>query len=621
MNLSPSANPSRATFLRPLKRRPVQEDLLKRLQAAGLSSRLARLAAARGLEPAAVWPAQGELPSPGLLPDIIPAVERIVRAVRDSEIVVGAFDHDADGVSSGAVLWHALTEMGVPRERLHLVTSHKLLEGYGLSDKVVDRILALSPRPSLCITADQGSADAPRIARLAAEGIATIVTDHHGMPAEGPPAAAVAVVNPCREDSDFPDRAIAGVGVMWLVMSAVRAALVRAQLLPSDAPMLRHLLDLVAVGTVADAVSLGSPVNRWIVQRGLPLIEQATRPCWRVAPQVAEATAKGGMTARDIAFGLGPLLNAQGRMSDAREGILFLTAQDEREAGALLAQLQANNEARKVLERGLVAVAAELADAEVVGGAAGLTLMLVDGSPSVQGIVASRIVDRHHRPTICLSPSPTEPGIVSGSVRSVPGFDVRQALARIDAEAPGLLLGFGGHAAAAGLRLEAKRWTELSSRFAAVVAESSLDTRPAIEVDGRLTERPDWDLVEQLLSLEPFGRGFPAPVFEASVDVVRVEIYKEAHVCLTLRWPNDNAPMRAMWFNAASRWRAMSPTSTGDAACNLRAHLVFEISPSAFRGERRLELTVADVRAVLELQAREPAASDLQPRRRPMAVS
>lgn len=621
MNLSPSATASRATFLRPLKRRPVDTTLYQRLLDTGLAPRLARLAAARGLDPSAVWPSQAQLPNPLKLPDIVPAVDRIVQAVRDGEVIVGAFDHDCDGVSSGAVLWHALTQMGVPSERLHLVTSHKLLEGYGLSDQVVDRILALNPRPTLCITADQGSADAPRIARLAAEGISTIVTDHHGMPADGPPAAAVAVVNPCREDSDFPDRAIAGVGVMWLVMNVVRSALIKRGLLAADAPMLRELLDLVAVGTVADAVSLASPVNRWIVQHGLPLIERAERPCWRVAPQVAEAKAKGGMTARDIAFGLGPLLNAQGRMSDAREGILFLTAQDEREAGALLGQLQANNEARKVLERGLVAVAAELADAEVVAGAAGLTLMLVDGSPSVQGIVASRIVDRHHRPTICLSPSPTEPGIVTGSVRSVPGFDVRQALARIDSEAPGLLLGFGGHAAAAGLRLEAKRWPELSSRFAAVVAESGLDTRPAIEVDGRLTERPDWDLVEQLLSLEPYGRGFPAPVFEASVDVVRVEIYKEAHVCLTLRWPNDNAPVRAMWFNAASRWRAMSPTSTGDAACNLRAHLVFEISPSAFRGERRLELAVADVRSVLELQPREPAASDLQPRRRPMAVS
>ena len=336
---------------------------------------------------------------------------------------------------------------------MHVLTSHKLTEGYGLSDPVADRILALSPRPSLCITADQGSADEPRIARLRQAGIETVVTDHHAIPADGIPPSAVATVNPGRADSVFPDTAIAGVGVMWLVMSAVRHELVRRGLIPRSTPLLRHLLDLVAVGTVADAVSLASPANRWFVQQGLPLIAAGKRPCWQVLPEIAECALKGGLTARDIAFGIGPLINAQGRMADAREGILFLISTDPARAAPLAAQLRANNQARRATEQALLAEAMTLAREQVAAGRAGLAIHLANGSPAVHGIVASRLVDRYQRPVICLSPAPAGDGELRGSVRTVPGFDVLAALQAMQKQHPRLLRSFGGHKAAAGLRL------------------------------------------------------------------------------------------------------------------------------------------------------------------------
>lgn len=588
---------------RRLQRRPLDEAAVAAHVSGGLPAPLARLAAARKLAPEAVRPCASTLPSPQTLPDIGPAVMRICDAIQNGETLVGCFDHDVDGVTSGAVLWLALTgSFGVDPARLHVLTSHKLTEGYGLSDPVVERILALAPAPTLCITADQGSADEPRIARLHRAGIQTVVTDHHAIPASGIPPSALATVNPGRADSRFPDPAIAGVGVMWLVMSAVRHELVRRGHIPRSTPLLRHLLDLVAVGTIADAVSLASPSNRWFVQQGLPLIAAGRRVCWQVLPEIAESALKGGLTARDIAFGIGPLINAQGRMADAREGILFLISSDRARAAALAAQLRENNQARRQTEQALVAEAMRLAQDQVAQGLAGLTLHLVNGSPAVHGIVASRLVDRYQRPVICLSPSPTQAGELTGSIRTVPAFDALAGLHALHARHPELLRSFGGHKAAAGLRIAVADLDTLRQGWHEAVQAAHLASDPPILVDGFMQQPPHWPLVQLVNSMEPFGRGFESPVFETRAQVLQVQVFQQRHVCLTLQWPGHSARVRAMWFGNADRYARLAGDGP-DAGCGRLAHMAVQLAPSVFRGQARCELTIVELVAMLAADA------------------
>lgn len=581
----------------------------------GVHPLLAELALARGLDPALIWPSLRSLPDPTRLPDLNRGVERILHALAKGQVIAGVFDHDADGCTSGAVLYHAMVDhFGMLPMNLHIVTSHKLKEGYGLSAAVADRILALSPRPALVITADQGSSDEAQIRRLREAGIETIVTDHHHVPSEGPPASAVATINPSRLDSEYEDKAIAGVGVMWLVMSAVRNRLEQLNRVPRLPPNLRHLLDFVAVGTVADAVSLASPMNRWFVQQGIPLIQAQTRPCWAVMPLIAEAALQGGMTARDIAFEIGPRINAQGRMDDACEGIRFLIARDLANAKTQLTLLEANNALRKEVERALVTDAIQVASGEVQAGRAGLTLFLENGSPAVHGIVASRIVDRFHRPTICLSPAPGSTQMLTGSIRSVEGFDVRQALEDIHQAHPTLLAGFGGHAAAAGLKIDARNWVTLAGLWDERVRTGQLSQVKTVYVDRDLDAPPSLSLAKQLVALEPMGRGFEPPVFTATVEVVEVKVFKEAHLCLTLKWPGHQELVRAMWFNKAAQFERMAP-SYEPGNPQLQVSMGFEVKASAFRGVVRCDVIIVDVVAVTKMGTpSELDACAMQPR-------
>lgn len=580
------------------RERPAPDAIAEAVKRLNIHPLLVELALMRNLDPALLWPSARDLPDPRLLPDVDVALERVVRAVKDHEVIAGVFDHDADGCTSGAVLYHAMTDhFGVLPQHLHIITSHKIKEGYGLSAKVADRILALQPRPALVITADQGSSDEEQIRRLREHGIETVVTDHHHVPVEGPPASAVATVNPSRLDSAYPDKAIAGVGVMWLFMSLLRNRMAERNLVPNLPRNLRHLLDFVAVGTVADAASLASPVNRWFVQEGIQLMQERRRPCWRVMPQINDAMLRGGLTASDIGFNIAPRINAQGRMDDACEGIRFLTARDDTTARTLLAQLEHNNKARRELESSLVACAIEIAEEAVVAGRAGLTVYLPDGSPSVHGIVASRIVDRYHRPTICLSPMPGVPGMLTGSIRSVEGFHVRLALDEIDQAHPGLLLGFGGHAAAAGLKLQESNWAALAEAWDETVRKAQLSPERLVPVDLELETPPTVDLARQLLTLEPLGRGFENPLFLATVEVEAVNVFKDVHLGLTVKWPDRNETLKAVWFNKAARFHAMAP-AFNPSRPKLLVSICFELSLSSFRNQVRCDLIIRDVIAV-----------------------
>ena len=525
------------------------------------------------------------------------AVERIVRAVTTGERVVFACDHDMDGTGSAAVLWCAFTEyFGVPRDRVHVVTSHRLTEGYGVTEPVVQRILNL--KPTLVITADKGSSDEERIAVLASSGIDVIVTDHHEIPSGGPPQSAYAVVNPTRPDSSY-DPHICGAGVAFLTMAKVRTALVSAGW-RSQIASLGGLLDLVAVATIADCVSLlptTSHANRVFVKRGLDLINQRRRPCWTVFSEDLQ----GVVDAEDVAFRLAPAIAAAGRLDWAESGFRFLISSTAQEAAQYWRVLQEENELRKQIERDLrrqaLAIASNIERNSLV-------IYLEEGHPGVHGITASRLVEAFGKPAAIFSPKgagaragkngAAGPGAVenirlaSGSFRGVPGLDVRRAIEQVSSRHPDLVISFGGHPAAAGATIAIPDVEKFALAYEAAVVEQlgSERLRPVIWNDGTLA--PD---VHNLVGLDalrafgPFGRGFERPSYEGSFEILESRVLsKGAHLRLSLKHGHTVVP--AIWFGAADAVdvHAVRPGS--------KTRIVYQLADNTFRGQRSFQLSV-----------------------------
>lgn len=541
-----------------------------------------------------VRPCTSRLDGPDLLPDIGLAARHIADAVEERRPIAIVTDHDADGATSHAIIRLCLLAWGVSAERVVGYISHRLREGYGISDAFVDRMLPrLMPRTCV-ITADQGSTDEPRIARLRRAGHFVVVTDHHGVPDSGPPSSAHAVVNPVRKDSVFPDRAIAGCHTSLLVMAATRDELIRRGALDSGARRASDFMDLCAVGTIADASSLGrSHNNRAIVQRGLRLINDRPRACWRAMRRLLAK--KGKWSVSDIAFQLATRINARGRVGDAMLSVEFLVAEDEDDAYRMALELDAANRERREIERSNTRVAGELARREVDAGRYGLCLWLgEEGHSGVHGICASRIVERFGRPTICVSPVSGQPELVTGSVRSTDRVHVRDALAAIQANDPDLLLGAGGHAGAGGLRLKACNLPKLVEAWDGCVRSSypSQAPMPFTLVDGDL-ERPSLEHVDQIADLEPFGRGFEAPVFFGEWQVIAVRsIGDGSHLRLTLA--RGGVEYDAVWFSAKEVEEPI-PVSIGQV---IRA--VYLIEGNEFRGLNRLQIQIKALECLVE---------------------
>lgn len=582
----------------PVKARIIQRsapaELLREARALGLHPVAARVLAHRAAEAgvtsaALIGDGLAELDHPRGLPQIDRAAARIVRALRDGEVIGLATDHDVDGVTAHAMLYRALVEyFGHPPERIQHYIGLRLMEGYGLSDSLCDRMLACRPRPGLIITADMGSSDGPRIARLAAAGIDVIVTDHHGLPGEGAPEAAYACVSPLDASSAYPDACVAGVMVAWLLMCHTRNALMEDGSLAPDAPGLAALLDYVALGTVADCVSLSRSLNnRRVLKAGLKRIAAGTRPCWQ-AFGMTRRDAAAPWTAADLAFGLAPRINATGRLDDAMTAVRFLLAADRDEAMRLAGQLEGMNQARKGIEQALQRTAMGQARQHLAEGGTGLVLYFPDGHAGVHGIVASRLVEAFGRPTVCFSPASQRPGVITGSCRSVDGFDIGAALREIDAQAPGLMMRFGGHAGAAGLTLAEADWEIFAKLFDEAVA-STLDPDSLgakWHSDGELDAAAiDLDLVDGLALLEPFGREFEPPLFSATFVVTDAKAMGQdgTHWRLSLR-PN----LEAVWFNAGSDCPVGLDVPVG---------LLFRPEANWWNGRRRLQLIVEGLAA------------------------
>lgn len=579
-----------------IKTRPVNSILEQLGLEAGLHPVIARVIASRPLAATssiveALSPKLSQLSLPSNMRDMQQAAGRIVQAILQGECIGIETDHDCDGQTSSAILYYNLVHrFHHPAAKIRSYIGHRLTEGYGLSDAVATRILNDDPRPSLVITADNGSSDEPRIVRLKAAGIDVIVTDHHEIPVEGWPRSAYACLNPTRPDCDYGDPYIAGCMVAWLLMASVRQQLIEQQYLLASEPSLSDSLDFVAVGTVADCVSMArSANNRAVVAYGLKLIEAGTRPCWRAF----KAVYPGALRSEDLGFRLGPLLNSDGRLSSAFGSVNFLLAETEEEAQIGLAGLQTHNENRKTIQRQLVQQAIVLAQKQLENQTFSLSLYLPEGHSGVQGIAASRIKDLLGRPTAIFAPKTGTQDLITGSVRGIEPFHVREALQYVAQKEPNLLLAFGGHKGAGGLTLALQYFPSFTALFeeacqAQLAPHSPL--QPVVWTDGNLSRQElSLDFLRELAVLEPHGREFEPPVFELQGQLVEIRgVGDGTHARVQLKM--EGSILSGIWFSARP-----STSVSFNVQAGALVRVVCSLKENSFRGKQSLDIQVLTI--------------------------
>lgn len=507
---------------------------------------LRRIYLARGIQSAhEVEHALERLQPPHALGGIVAAATLLAEAVSRDRSILIAGDYDCDGATGMAVAVRGLRMLGA--RRVGYVVPNRFEHGYGLSPALV---ASLGETPDVLVTVDNGIASLQGVADARARGIRVIVTDHH-LPGPQLPAAD-AIVNPNLPGDAFPSKALAGVGVMFYLLTAVRSQLCTAHSMDrARQPRLSALLDLVALGTVADMVPLDFN-NRVLVENGLRRI-RAGQACTGIVA-LAEASGRSlqTLTAGDIGFALGPRLNAAGRLEDMTLGVECLLTDDPERARELAERLTAINAERRQLQVDMVADAERMVAGTAVPDCVGVALHDPDWHPGVVGLVASRLKDRLHRPVVAFAPS--EPGSDSlrGSARSIPGFHIRDALAEVDAQHPGLMGPFGGHAMAAGLSLPAGSFEAFATVFDAVVRKR-MDAEclePVLWTDGELAPgQLDLALARMLRQAGPWGQAFPEPLFENMFECLQRKPMGTGHLRLRLRDPRDGAQIDAVMFN------------------------------------------------------------------------
>jgi single-stranded-DNA-specific exonuclease len=591
-----------ATVQTRLAPRPVDREVHERARAEGFSDLQAAILAGRmesaivqtaGSVRNAVMPSIRQLDHPDTLPDIDRAVARLVQAVETGETIAVCSDFDADGLSAAVVVSHSLIDVcNVPADQVEVVPTERMIDGYGLTDGYVDRLLQRAQPPTLLVTVDLGSSDAPRIARLRDIGCDCIVTDHHAIPEEGPPAKAVACVNPARADSEFPDTAIAGCHVAWLVMCALRTALEDRDWPVEPQSRMAETLDAVGTGTQADAVSLGTSINnRALVRAALERINRSSEPAWMALKEIASPDG-APWDSETLAFKICPMLNSAGRLDSSRPSIALLRAESLEQARHWAAELDRANKARRDLDRGLLASVRAQAEAYVAQGAHALTIWMPDGHAGVGGIVASRLLNALGRPVVCLSPKPGAEDVAAGSMRTINSFHARNALAAVHART-GALLGFGGHQGAAGLSIPVERIDELRQALEDVASEqlSQDDVQPCVLVDMEMPEDFGRQGLSEIAALEPYGRGFEAPVF--TLTGARIERWKTmgdgTHLRLDVR-TRAGRMVELVWFNARTIDQIHQDPIVPESAD-------FAVAPklNRFRGRKSLQLIVEAV--------------------------
>lgn len=506
-------------------------EAARRLHEEGYLPPVARALSARGIRDASElaqdW--KSMLP-PAMLEGTREAAERLALARERGERVTVVADYDCDGATACAVAIRGLGMMGVKADYF---VPHRVHHGYGLSCAVVDLLAARTPRPDVLLTVDNGVSSAEAVRHAAELGIDVIVTDHHLPGAELPPA--VCIVNPNLADSAFPSKALAGVGVMYYVLLALRALLrERGVYTQQTQPRLDALVDLVALGTVADVVKLDKN-NRILVAQGLNRIRlgrthAGISALFAVAGKKPEAAG-----VRDFGFALGPRINAAGRLDTMENGIECLLADDPVVALDYARSLNDFNAARQELETEMQQAAETALSCCNVDSLA--TLTLYDGrfNEGVVGLVASRLKEKVNRPTIVFAP--TDDGALKGSGRSIAGVHLRDALDLVSKALPGAVLRFGGHAMAAGLTLRSEgdlpAFRDAFEKAVRSMVDASVFER-VIYTDGGLAPDEITERLVQAIDSQIWGQGFDAPVFANEFRVVSQSLVKDAHTKLIL---------------------------------------------------------------------------------------
>ena len=544
----------------------------------GVDPVLARLYAARGV--AAVDELDcslARLPPPDGMMNLDRAGERLADAIVRRERVVVVADYDADGATACAIALRALAAMGAD---VRFVVPNRFEHGYGLTPPIID--IAASMGARLVVTVDNGIASVEGVAAAAARGIDVLITDHH-LPGDTIPSPAI-VVDPNQPGCAFVSRHVAGVGVMFYVLAATRAALRARGRGEESLPALAGLLDLVALGTIADVVRIDR-VNRILVDQGLRRIRAG-----RAQPGLAALFAVAGRdpaqaSVADLGYVAGPRVNAAGRLADMSIGIRLLATDDEREALALARELDRMNRERRDIEATIVDEAlAGLDDWDATAaGRASVCAFRPTWHPGVVGIVASRIKDRVHRPVVVFAPG--SDGEVRGSGRSIAGFHLRDALDLVSKRHPGLLRRFGGHAMAAGATLDPDSVDTFDQALQQVAREwlGADELLRTVSTDGPLpVEYYTADTVQRI-DAQVWGQGFEVPVFCDEVEVLQQRLVADKHLKLRVRLAAaaraSLAPREAIWFSHTEPLPA-------------RVRLAYRLSLDEFQGQQRLQMVV-----------------------------
>ncbi|ELA8131160.1 single-stranded-DNA-specific exonuclease RecJ [Vibrio parahaemolyticus] len=522
------------------------------------------------------------------------AVELLFQAIQEQKRIIVVGDFDADGATSSALSVLALRMLGC--NNVDYLVPNRFEDGYGLSPEVVDQALELGAE--MIMTVDNGVSSIEGVRYAKENGITVLVTDHH-LPGQVLPEVD-AMVNPNLDSCAFPSKALAGVGVAFYLMMALCVHMRKHNWFAQQGmqePKLMELIDLVALGTVADVVPLDEN-NRILVHQGLQRIRAGkARPGIQALIEVAKRDARR-LVASDFGFALGPRINAAGRLDDMSFGVELLMCNNIHAARRMASELDGLNQTRKEIEEGMKQEAMAFCERLQFGENSelpyGLSLFQRDWHQGVIGILASRIKEKFHRPVIAFADGGE--GTIKGSCRSIPGLHMRDALDFIDTQNPGLIIKFGGHAMAAGLTIKEKDFERFSRLFDEVV-KKELDEaalKGVILTDGELKpEEFSMHIAEQLRAGGPFGQAFPEPIFDGEFKVLHQKLVGEKHLKLMLEPLYKGHPTNVMIDGIAfnvdlRRWPDASVKTV---------RLAYKLDVNEFRGNQSLQLMIDHIEA------------------------
>ncbi len=539
----------------------------------------------------------GQLPNPNGLPDMSIAVNLLTKVIAQQQRILCVVDYDTDGISSGAILQEGLSALGA---KVEVMVTNRHKDGYGFSVGACQRIMKLNPLPDCLITADLGSSDGKQFEQLQQvyasqnKSIVIIVTDHHHISSTTPPSSVDAFINPHRQDSDHSYRhPICGAMVAWNLIAALRAH-GRQQTELTDLQTkatafdVKHLLDLAAIATIGDMVDLSNPVNRTVVRVGLARMNQRLRPAWQLLKEALDSSAR--IDEETVGFQISPRINALSRMGDdGHTAITWLTTAHMSSCQQAWASMSQNNEERKEEQALCESLALQQAEQQMQQQRFILVAYVPEASHGVVGLAAGRLAQRFGRPAIVFSQC--DKGQLTGSARSIPGYDIRALLEAVQ-NSTDCIRKYGGHAAAAGLSIAPENLSLLTECLETHIRADFNDQAPEAQHyhDGHLpSELLSLEGVEQLKQLSPFGQGLPAPSFLLDTQLISHSVMGKAgqHKRLTLQ-TQSHSTLEAVWFNADANLNLSS---------NDRYRCVLQVSVNHFRGQAKLQAMIQTITA------------------------